>query len=345
VNQDTPIDPEAGSNSSSHANDDDGRAASAAAIDQQADSQTSATPPGVHNRNSGGETRPVASPAVRKLARDEGIDLKFVTGTGPAGRISRDDLEAFRTQQQQAGGIRSGRGMDESIERIELIGLRRRIAERMQQSKQRIPHFSYVEEIDVTTLMDLRAELNDNRNSTQVKLSILPFILTALVKAVSEYPQINARFNDELGYVERYGGVHIGIAAQTDNGLVVPVVPHAESRDIWDNAAEIARVAEAARSGSLKREEMTGSTITLTSLGALGGIVSTPVINYPEVAIIGVNKIATRPVWIDEGFVPRQMMNLSSSFDHRVVDGWDAASFIQKIKSLLEFPATMFMER
>jgi len=345
VNQSTAVNSDAGSSLSSHANDDVSHAATSAATDRHADLQTSTPRPVEHERKNPGESRPVASPAVRKLARDEGIDLKFVTGSGPAGRISRDDLEAFRKRQQQTGEIRIGRGMDESIERIELIGLRRRIAERMQQSKQRIPHFSYVEEIDVSTLMDLRAELNDNRNSTQVKLSILPFILTALVRAVSEYPQINARFNDELGYVERYGGVHIGIAAQTDNGLVVPVVPHAESRDIWDNAAEIARVAQAARSGSLKREEMTGSTITLTSLGALGGIVSTPVINYPEVAIIGVNKIATRPVWIDEGFVPRQMMNLSSSFDHRVVDGWDAASFIQKIKSLLEFPATMFMER
>lgn len=291
------------------------------------------------------ENRPIASPAVRKLARDEGIDLKHVTGTGPAGRISRVDLDNFKKQLQQSGNSQPGRALDDSIERVELLGLRRRIAERMQQSKQRIPHFSYVEEIDVTTLMDLRAELNDNRTDSQVKLSILPFILSALVKAVPDYPQINARFNDELGYVERYGGVHVGIAAQTDTGLVVPVVAHAESRDIWDNAAEIIRVAQAARNGSLKREEMTGSTITLSSLGALGGIVSTPVINYPEVAIVGVNKIATRPVWVDDGFVPRQIMNLSSSFDHRVVDGWDAASFIQRVKSLLEFPATMFMER
>ncbi len=286
--------------------------------------------------------RPLASPAVRKRARDEGIDLRAVTGSGPAGRISATDLDAF-TQSQQSPS--AGKGRDASIERIELIGLRRRIAERMQQSKQRIPHFSYVEEVDVTTLMELRAELNENRTEQQIKLTILPFIMTAMVKALAEYPQINARFNDDEGYLERFGGIHFGIATQTPNGLVVPVVAHAESRDIWDNAQELSRLAQAARSGNLKREQMSGSTITITSLGPMGGIVTTPVINYPEVAIIGVNKIMTRPVWIDDGVVPRQLMNLSSSFDHRIVDGWDAASFIQRIKSLLEFPATMFMER
>lgn len=288
------------------------------------------------------DRRPLASPAVRKRARETGIDLREVAGSGPAGRISNEDLDAF-TDQTQA--LNSGRRADASIERIELIGMRRRIAERMQLSKQRIPHFSYVEEIDLTTLMELRDELNENRSDNQVKLSILPFIISALVKALPEFPQINARFNDDEGYVEHFGGIHVGIATQTPNGLVVPVVAHAESRDIWDNAGELSRVADAARSGTLKREEMSGSTITVTSLGALGGIVTTPVINYPEVAIIGVNKIATRPVWIDDGVVPRQLMNLSSSFDHRIVDGWDAALFIQRLKSLLEFPATMFMER
>lgn len=290
----------------------------------------------------GSVSRPLASPAVRKRAREAGIDLTHVAGSGPAGRISAIDLDSHQQSQQSA---RQTKGRVDSVERIELIGLRRRIAQRMQQSKQRIPHFSYVEEVDVTTLMELRAELNENRQQQQVKLSILPFVMTALVKALAEFPQINARYNDEEGYLERFGGIHFGIATQTPNGLVVPVLAHAESRDIWDNAKELVRVADAARGGNLKREEMGGSTITITSLGAMGGIVTTPVINYPEVAIIGINKIMTRPLWIDDAFAPRQLMNLSSSFDHRIVDGWDAASFIQRVKSLLEFPATMFMER
>jgi len=214
----------------------------------------------------------------------------------------------------------------------------------MQNAKRRIPHFAYVEEIDVTELEDLRAHLNATRREGQPKLTMLPFFMRALVKVIPDFPQINARFDDEAGIVHRSNAVHIGIATQTANGLIVPVVRHAEARDIWDCAIEVARVSSAARDNKAKSDELQGSTITITSLGALGGVATTPVINYPEVAIVGPNAVIERPVVRDHVVVVRKMMNLSSSFDHRVVDGYDAARFIQRIKALLEHPATLFMD-
>ncbi len=215
----------------------------------------------------------------------------------------------------------------------------------MTSAKSRIAHITYVEEVDVGALEELRATLNSERAGAPSRLTILPFLMRAMVKAIEEQPALNALYDDEAGAIQQHGGVHVGIAVQTNAGLMVPVVRHAEARDIWDCAAEIARLSEAAKDGSATREELTGSTITITSLGALGGLVSTPVINHPEVAIIGVNKMQIRPVWDGTQFIPRKMMNLSSSFDHRIIDGWQAATFIQSIKGLLETPAKIFMER
>ncbi|MDD5325805.1 MAG: dihydrolipoamide acetyltransferase family protein, partial [Polaromonas sp.] len=224
------------------------------------------------------------------------------------------------------------------------IGLRRKIAQKMQDSKRRIPHFTYVEEIDVTELEALRTKLNARWGAQRGRLTPLPLLMRAVVLALRDFPQINARFDDDAGVVTRYGAVHLGIATQTEGGLMVPVVRHAEARDLWASASEITRLAEAARSGKATREELSGSTITITSLGALGGIVSTPVINAPEVAIVGVNRIVLRPMIVGGAVVARQMMNLSSSFDHRVVDGLHAAEFVQTLRGLLECPATLFVE-
>jgi len=289
--------------------------------------------------------KPLASPAVRKRAWDLGIELQFVPGTGPAGRISHADLDSFIA----AGGSTARAGTPardvkrEGVEEIKVIGLRRKIAEKMQEAKRRIPHFSYVEEVDVTALEELRQHLNGEKKS-RPKLTLLPFLLRAMVKALPDFPQINARFDDDAGVAHRHAAVHAGIATQTPTGLVVPVVAHAEALDLWQAAAEIARLAAAARDGKATREELSGSTITITSLGPMGGIASTPVINRPEVAIVGVNKIVERPMVRSGQIVVRKMMNLSSSFDHRVVDGWDAAEFIQRIRGLLEQPATLFMD-
>ncbi|NVJ98242.1 MAG: 2-oxo acid dehydrogenase subunit E2 [Alphaproteobacteria bacterium] len=287
--------------------------------------------------------KPIASPAVRKRASDAGVKLQYVHGTGPAGRITHEDLDDYISgASAPAGG--SSRRADTSIEEIKVIGLRRKIGERMQDAKSRIPHITYVEEVDVTELESLRNHMNANKRDDQVKLTILPFIMLAMTKALKAYPKCSAHYYDEDGVVHQFGAAHIGMAAQTPGGLMVPVVKHAEALDVWGIAAETRRLANAARDGSITREELTGSTITLSSLGRMGGIVSTPVINSPEVAIVGVNKVAIRPVWKDGGFVPRQIMNLSSSFDHRIIDGWDAAEFIQKIRELMENPATLFME-
>lgn len=287
--------------------------------------------------------KPLASPAVRLRAKEAGIDLRQVPGSGPAGRITHEDLDAFLR-----GGTQLARpaalAPNTAVEEVKLVGLRRRIAEKMALAKSRIPHITYVEEVDVTALEELRAALNKEKRSDRPKLTLLPFLMRAMVKAIAEQPGMNALFDDEAGIIHRYGGVHIGIAVQTPGGLMVPVVRHAEARDLWDCTAEVNRLAEAAKAGTATREELSGSTITISSLGALGGVVSTPVINHPEVAIIGVNKIMIRPVWDGNGFIPHQMMNLSSSFDHRVVDGWDAAVFIQRIKALLETPAMIFVE-
>jgi 2-oxoisovalerate dehydrogenase E2 component (dihydrolipoyl transacylase) len=290
------------------------------------------------------DQKPLASPAVRRRAQDKGVDLRQLRGSGPAGRITHEDLDLFLSAGAQPSAPARGLQPNTTIEEIKITGLRRKIAEKMALSVSRIPHITYVEEVDVTDLEELRATMNQGRKPDQPKLTILPFLMRALVKTIAEQPAINATFDDGAGVVTRYGAVHIGIATQTPAGLTVPVVRHSEARSIWDCAGELARVAEAARTGSAQRDELTGSTITITSLGSLGGIVSTPVINHPEVAIVGVNKIATRPVWDGSQFVPRKMMNLSSSFDHRIVDGWDAATFIQRIKNLLETPALIFIE-
>ena len=291
------------------------------------------------------DERPLASPAVRKHALDLGIALRLVRGTGPAGRVLHEDLEAYLAQgHSNAQAVPAASAQRHDEEQIPVIGLRRKIAQRMQEATQRAAHFSYVEEIDVTAVEELRAHLNEKHGATRGKLTLLPFLVRALVVALRDFPQINARYDDEAQVITRLGAVHVGIATQADSGLMVPVVRHAEARSLWDNASEIARLASAARNGKASRDELSGSSITLTSLGALGGIVSTPVLNLPEVAIVGVNKIVERPMVVKGQIVIRKMMNLSSSFDHRVVDGMDAAQFIQAVRGLLEQPATLFVE-
>lgn len=291
------------------------------------------------------DERPLASPAVRKHALDLGIQLRLVRGTGPAGRVLHEDLDAYLAQgQSNASSTSSAYAQRNDEEQIQVIGMRRKIAQRMQEATQRAAHFSYVEEIDVTAVEELRAHLNEKHGATRGKLTLLPFLVRALVVALRDFPQINARYDDEAQVITRLGAVHVGIATQADIGLMVPVVRHAEARSLWDNAAEISRLATAARNGKASRDELSGSSITLTSLGALGGIVSTPVLNLPEVAIVGVNKIVERPMVIKGQIVVRKMMNLSSSFDHRVVDGMDAALFIQAVRGLLEQPATLFVD-
>ncbi|MHC8350544.1 dihydrolipoamide acetyltransferase family protein [Pseudomonas sp. RT4P38] len=291
------------------------------------------------------DERPLASPAVRKHALDLGIQLRLVRGTGPAGRVLHEDLDAYLAQgQQPQSTVAAAYAQRHDEEQIPVIGMRRKIAQRMQDATQRAAHFSYVEEIDVTAVEELRAHLNEKHGATRGKLTLLPFLVRALVVALRDFPQINARYDDEAQVITRLGAVHVGVATQADIGLMVPVVRHAETRSLWDSAQEISRLATAARNGKASRDELSGSTITLTSLGALGGIVSTPVLNLPEVAIVGVNKIVERPMVVKGQIVIRKMMNLSSSFDHRVVDGMDAAQFIQAIRGLLEQPATLFVE-
>ena len=292
--------------------------------------------------------RPLASPAVRNRARDLGIDLVFVPGSGPAGRIEHADLDAFVARGGTfAPATASGGSLyakAEGANEVRIIGLRRKIAEKMAESVRRIPHITYVEDIDMTAVEELRAHLNaQNKGTGKAKLNVLPFIARAIVVALKDQPNINATYDDEAGVLTQHNAVHLGIAAQTPNGLMVPVVRHAEARDAYDTAEEIARVSGAAKDGSAKREELSGSTITITSLGTLGGVVHTPIINHPEVAIVGPNKIEERVVVRNGQMVVRKMMNLSSSFDHRIVDGHDAAVFVQKIKTLLENPATLWM--
>jgi 2-oxoisovalerate dehydrogenase E2 component (dihydrolipoyl transacylase) len=291
------------------------------------------------------DEKPLASPAVRKRALDAGIELRYVHGSGPAGRILHEDLDAFISKPQSpAGQAPGGYAKRTDSEQVQVIGLRRKIAQRMQDAKRRVAHFSYVEEIDVTALEALRQQLNSKYGDSRGKLTLLPFLVRALVVALRDFPQINATYDDEAQVITRHGAVHVGVATQGDNGLMVPVLRHAEAGSLWGNAGEISRLASAARNNKASREELSGSTITLTSLGALGGIVSTPVVNTPEVAIVGVNRIVERPMVIDGQIVIRKMMNLSSSFDHRVVDGMDAALFIQAVRGLLEQPACLFVE-
>jgi 2-oxoisovalerate dehydrogenase E2 component (dihydrolipoyl transacylase) len=296
--------------------------------------------------------KPVASPSVRRRAWELGVDLTKVPATGTAGRIMQSDLTAFVQKTgavavaQPAAAVaapvvRTG-VQREDEEKIPVIGLRRKIAQKMQEAKRRIPHFTYVEEVDVTELEALRTRLNAKGQGP--RLTVLPFLMRAVVTALRDFPQINAHFDDEAGVLTRFGAVHLGIATQTAAGLLVPVVRQAQALDLWGSAKELSRVAEAARSGKATRAELTGSTITITSLGALGGVMSTPIINQPEVAIVGVNRIVTRPMMSGAAVVPRQLMNLSSSFDHRVVDGQQAAEFIQALRALLECPALLFVE-
>jgi 2-oxoisovalerate dehydrogenase E2 component (dihydrolipoyl transacylase) len=288
--------------------------------------------------------KPLASPAVRLKAREAGVDLKFVQGSGPAGRITHDDVDAFVSRPSEALAKGSVRAPNHAVETINVVGMRRRIAHNMAESSRRVAHFSYVEEVDVTALEELRAALSTRATDERPKLTVLPFLMLAIVKAVADFPQVNAHYDDDNDVIQRFGAVHLGVATQTPNGLMVPVVRHAETLGLYECAREMRRVSEAARQGVAARDELAGSTITLTSLGALGGIASTPIVNRPEVAIVGVNKIVVKPVWRDGGFVPRKTMNLSSSFDHRIVDGYDAATFIQRIRELIEAPAMIFIE-
>ncbi|MBR0706424.1 MULTISPECIES: dihydrolipoamide acetyltransferase family protein [Bradyrhizobium] len=287
--------------------------------------------------------KPLASPAIRLKAREAGIDLRQVHGTGPAGRITHEDIDGFLSR---GPAPVHGRGLSPktAITDVKVVGLRRRIAEKMALSKSRIPHITIIEEVNVSPLEDLRASLNRKPTPEHPKLTLLPFLMRAMAKALAEQPALNALYDDEAGIVHQHAGIHIGIATQTPSGLVVPVVKHVEARDLRDCSIELNRLAQRAREGTATREELTGSTITITSLGALGGLATTPVINHPEVAIVGVNKIAVRPLWDGTQFVPCKMMNLSSSFDHRVIDGWDAAVFVQRLKELLENPATIFVD-
>ena len=294
--------------------------------------------------------KPLAAPSVRKAARDAGVDLYEVQGTGPSLRITREDLAAFIAN---SAGVSTTDGQDTPRRvtgkavggtDIKVKGMRRVIAEKMALSKARIPHITIIEEIDVTDLEVLRSTLNQQHAASKGKLTILPFVMAAIVKSVAEKPEMNATFDDDAGIIHQSNPVHIGIAAQTPNGLTVPVVRHAEAASLWGNAAEITRLSGAVRDGKATRKELSGSTITVTSLGPLGAIATTPIINHPEVAIVGINKIAVRPLWDGTAFQPRKMMNISSSFDHRVIDGWDAAVFVQHLKTLLETPALMFIE-
>ncbi|UTW44176.1 2-oxo acid dehydrogenase subunit E2 [bacterium SCSIO 12696] len=284
----------------------------------------------------------LASPAVRRRALEAEVDLSDVTGTGPVGRIEHGDLDAFLSGGQGSAATHICRKRT-GVTEIPVRGLRRMIAQKMQQSKRQIPHFTYVEEVDVTELEALRQHMNATRHSDQPKLSLLAYIMQGVTKVMAEFPQFNAIYDDANDVILRHHGVHLGIAAQTDDGLKVPVVKHAEALDVWGLASEMMRVATAAKNNTASKDELTGGTITITSLGPLGGLVHTPVINYPEVAIIGTNNMVERPVVRDGDIVVRKMMNISSSFDHRVIDGYEAAQMIQRLRQLLEYPATLFV--
>jgi len=287
----------------------------------------------------------LAAPAVRQRALELGIALEFLDGSGPDGRVTHADLDAqlLRRVKPAPSGPKPADPND-AEHTIAVTGMRRKIAQKMQESKRRIPHFTYVEEVDVTELEALRAQLNERYGKERGRITLLPLLMRAIVLGLKQFPQVNSRFNDESGIVTQYDAVHIGVATQTAAGLMVPVVRNVHKHDLWSSAAEVARLAEAARGGKAVRDELTGSTITITSLGALGGIVTTPVINHPEVAIIGVNKMVERPMIRDGAVVARKMMNLSSSFDHRVIDGMVAAQFVQAMRASLEAPATLFID-
>lgn len=287
------------------------------------------------------DAKVLASPAVRARAKDLGIDLGQVQCDGD--RIRHADLDAFLRYSSGQGYNSPGASRARADEPIKVIGMRRKIAENMAASKRAIPHFTYVEEMDVTALEEMRADLNANRGQ-RPKLTMLPFLIVAICRTIPQFPMINARYDDEAGVVTRYGSVHLGMATQTDAGLMVPVIRDAQDKNVWQLASEISRLAEAARTGKAKVDELSGSTLTITSLGPLGGIATTPVINRPEVAIIGPNKIVERPVFDGDDIRRAKLMNLSISCDHRVVDGWDAASYVQALKKLIETPVLLFAD-
>jgi len=287
-------------------------------------------------------TKPLASPAVRRRAREAGIDLSQVSGTGPAGRISHDDMDTFISGGGRLAAVQSGVKMT-GVEEVPVIGLRRKIAEKMATSKRSAAHFSYFEEVDITALESLRQHLNSTRAENQPKLTYLPFIIQGLIRAVRKFPQCNALYDEEKGIVFRHQAVHVGISTQTEDGLMVPVIKHAEARDVWDTANELVRVTTSAREKTATIDELTGSTITITSLGAMGGLGATPIINHPEVSIVSIHAARDRAVVREGEIVVRKMMNLASSFDHRIIDGYDGALLIQELKSMLEYPATIFM--
>lgn len=294
--------------------------------------------------------RVATSPAIRRRAHEAGIDLQQVTGSGPNGRILPKDLEAFVARRSQPTPLRpapkavpSARASAAATEEIKVIGLRRLIAQRMSEAKRNIPHFAYVEELDITELESLRRHVNRKPADGAPSLTYLPFLALALIRVLRDFPQCNAHYDAERGVIVRHAAVHLGVATQTAEGLKVPVVHNAQELGLWELAAQMRRVAEAARTNKAKREELSGSTITITSLGKLGGIASTPIINAPEVAIIGVNRAVERPLVLEGAIAIRLTMNLSSSFDHRFVDGYDAAAMIQALKEHLEHPATIFI--
>lgn len=310
-------------------------------------------PPPAPARHDNG--RVIASPALRERAWSLGVDLAKVNASGPGGRVMQSDLDEYVARHGAPGPVKHAppppvpvrppvAAGEDVTEQIKFVGLRRKIAQRMQEAKRRVPHFSYVEELDMTELEALRERLNARHGKTRGRLTVLPFLARAMVQALRDFPDLNARFDDETGTLTRHSAVHIGIATQTDAGLMVPVLRDAQAHDLWTFAAEVGRLADAARSGKVVRDELTGSTITITSLGKIGGIVTTPVINMPEVAIVGVNRMVERPMIRNGAIVPRLMMNLSSSFDHRVVDGMQAAEFVQALRELLEHPATLFVD-
>jgi 2-oxoisovalerate dehydrogenase E2 component (dihydrolipoyl transacylase) len=287
--------------------------------------------------------RPLASPAVRQRARESGIELSGVSGSGPAGRITHGDLDSWKEAGSPVAAAGPSRTALTGVTEVPVIGLRRKIAESMTASYSTIPHFSYFEEVDITDLETLRVHLNASRADGQPKLTYLPFIMQGLVKALGENPVCNALYDDEKGVVSRHDAIHLGIATQTDRGLYVPVVKHVEAQDIWTSASEMQRVSQAARDGTASLGELTGSTFTITSLGRMGGLGATPIINKPEVGILGVHNAVDTPVVRNGQVVIRKMLRLSSSWDHRVVDGWDGAVLVQRLKTLLENPATIFM--
>jgi 2-oxoisovalerate dehydrogenase E2 component (dihydrolipoyl transacylase) len=287
------------------------------------------------------ELPPLASPAVRRRAREMQVDLSEVAGSGPNGRITHGDIDVYLRTEFATTMPRRAPGSHTT--EVHLEGLRRRIAEKMVVSSSEIPHFTFIEEVDITELESLREHLNDHRTDGQPKLTYLPFIMLSVARAIGRFPQLNAHYDDKREVITRYEAVHLGIATQTDRGLCVPVVRHAEAMDLWQAAREMRRITEAARNRTIPRNDLGGSTFTVTSLGSMGGLAATPIINHPEVAILGINKAIDRPVVYKGQIAIRRMVNLSGSFDHRVVDGADGAIFIQCVKDYLEHPATIFI--